>query len=98
MNSQTVRISGVAIASLILGILSLVKFGLFAGIPAVICGHIALSSIKKDTRLSGRELAIAGLIIGYLGTALSIIAGSLFLLEQSNANKSIEQFMYNMRP
>src|ERR1043166_7651384 len=32
---------GLAITSFVLGVLSLVCFGLLAGIPAIICGHIA---------------------------------------------------------
>jgi hypothetical protein len=55
-----------AIASLILGIL----FVLFPlSIPAVVFGHIALSQIKRSAgRLGGAGLAIAGLVLGYLGS------------------------------
>ena len=49
-----------SIVSLVAGILG--GFGLVA----VITGHIALSQIKKRAE-GGRGLAIAGLIIGYLG-------------------------------
>ncbi len=41
-------------------------------IAGVICGHIALSQIKK-TGEQGRGMAIAGLIIGYIGIVLAII-------------------------
>ncbi|GIT82136.1 hypothetical protein LLS1_38050 [Leifsonia sp. LS1] len=50
-------------------------------LAGVICGHIALSQIKR-TGESGRGLALAGLIIGYvyialivLFTILAIVAG-----------------------
>jgi hypothetical protein len=57
---------GVAIASLVLG-LSVFLFGLLAGIPAIICGHIALSKIKQaGGMLSGKGMAITGLVLGYL--------------------------------
>ena len=37
--ARTAKTSAQAIWSLVLGILSFICFGLFAGIPAVICGH-----------------------------------------------------------
>ena len=56
--------SGKAIASLVCGIINI--FPLF--IVAIILGHISLSEIKKSAgRLKGEGLAIAGLILGYLG-------------------------------
>jgi hypothetical protein len=67
--------NGLAIASLILGILSMVCLGLLAGIPAVICGHMALGRIKASGQ-GGRGLAIVGLVLGYI----SIVATIIFLL------------------
>jgi len=62
------KTSGMAIASLIFGIL-FVFFPL--SIPAVVFGHIALSQIKRSAgRLGGAGLAIAGLVLGYLGIAM----------------------------
>jgi Domain of unknown function (DUF4190) len=67
------KTSALAIWSLVLGILSLMCFTIFAGIPGVICGHKALSKIKKSSgSLSGNGLAIAGLITGYLGIAWAV--------------------------
>ncbi len=66
--------SGLAIASLVCGILGFVTLGL-AGLPAVITGHLGLSAIKKSGgALGGRGLAIAGLVMGYLGFALIGVA------------------------
>jgi len=57
-----------AIASLIFGFF-FVFFPL--SIPAIVFGHIALSQIKRSAgRLGGRGLAIAGLVMGYLGIAM----------------------------
>lgn len=57
--------SGKAISSLICGILF---FFLPAAILAVIMGHLSLSDIKRSAgRLSGKGMAIAGLVLGYLG-------------------------------
>src|SRR6266496_6460414 len=37
-----------AIASFVLGLLSMVCFGFLAGIPAIICGHIARSRVRQS--------------------------------------------------
>ena len=59
------RTSGLAIASLVLGIVWVFWLG---SILAVIFGHVALSQIKRSMgALTGRGMAIAGLILGYLG-------------------------------
>ena len=42
-------------------------------IAGIVCGHLALRQIK-ETGESGRELALAGLIIGYAFTALAVLA------------------------
>jgi hypothetical protein len=69
-----------AIWSLVLGILSLMCFSIFAAIPAVICGHIAWSRIKRSGGvLVGDGLAIAGLITGYIGIVLAITIIPLML-------------------
>ena len=70
--------NGLAIASMICGILSLVFFcfcgGLFLGIPAVICGHLSLNQLNAPgNSQQGQGMAIAGLICGYLGIAFLII-------------------------
>ncbi len=71
MSQQT---DGLAITSLILGILSMACcLGLLTGIPGAICGHIALGRIKRLPNLQGSGLAIAGLILSYLGIAFSVI-------------------------
>lgn len=69
------KTDGLAITSLVLGILSMVccGMGILTGIPAVICGHIAMGRMKKDPNLQGKGLAIAGLIMGYLGIVASVI-------------------------
>ncbi len=59
--------SGLAISSLVFAFIGLITVGVFS-IPAVIIGHLALRRIKGSAgKLSGRKLAMAGLIIGYLG-------------------------------
>ena len=70
-----IKNSGLATASLVLGILSIVLMIICIGplfaIPAVICGHIALSKIKRSGgTLGGSGTAIAGLVTGYISLAL----------------------------
>jgi hypothetical protein len=68
--------SGLAIASLVCGILGIVSclYLSFLGIPAVICGHLSLSKIKNSTTpIDGRGLAIAGLVMGYICSVFFII-------------------------
>ena len=65
---------GMAIASLVCGVLSMTCCGFFTGIPAIILGHLAKTKIKQSQNsLSGEGLALAGLILGYVNLALSII-------------------------
>ncbi len=56
----------------VLAIVSLVT-AFFISLAAIITGHIALGQIKK-TGEKGRGLAIAGLVLGYLGLVGGIIA------------------------
>ena len=63
--------SNKAIASLVRGVLFLCAP---ASIAAIILGHFALADIKRSAnRLTGHGLAIAGLVMGYLGIALTTI-------------------------
>jgi hypothetical protein len=71
------KTSGLAITSLVLGILSLLccGAGILAGIPAIITGHIANSRVKSNPETqSGAGLALAGLIMGYLSIVIAIVA------------------------
>ena len=47
-------------------------FFLVGSIPAVICGHIGLKQVR-ETQESGRSLAIAGLVLGYIPIAAIIL-------------------------
>lgn len=62
----------------VLAIVSLIS-AFFVSLAAVITGHIALSQIKK-TGEKGRGLAIAGLVLGYLGLIAGLIVGLIFFL------------------
>ena len=92
------KTSALAIWSLVLGILSLICFTIFAAIPGVICGHKALSKIKHSNgTLTGQGLAIAGLITGYLGIAWAIFVIPLMLaIAIPNFVKARQTSMHNM--
>jgi hypothetical protein len=62
----------------VLAIVSLVS-AFFISIVGIITGHIALSQIKK-TGEQGRGLAIAGLIIGYVGLVIGIIVAIVWFV------------------
>jgi Domain of unknown function (DUF4190) len=79
--------NGSSIASLILGILWLGGFGSLA---AVICGHIAHGQIKRSGQ-RGRGLATAGLILGYLGLAVTAALVVLLIVVGVGAAKSVHR-------
>src|SRR5215831_10587957 len=56
-----------AVLSLVLGVLAIVPLSIFAGIPAVIVGHLSRASVRRSQgRLKGSGLATAGLAMGYV--------------------------------
>ena len=71
---KAAKTSAHAIWSLVLGILSFLCLGFITGIPAVICGHVARSKIRKSSEtLTGGGMALAGLILGYVGIVVTTI-------------------------
>lgn len=75
--NRTKPTSGFAIASLILGIFSILLgwvpfFGWILVILAIVFGILALINIDKGLN-SGRGLAIAGLILGVIGFILTLL-------------------------
>jgi Domain of unknown function (DUF4190) len=69
--------NGLAIASLVCGVGTFV-IGL-SFIPAIICGHIARGQIRR-TGEQGGGLALAGLILGYVGGALFIVLVAVLVI------------------
>jgi len=65
--------SGYAIASFVLGLAGC-GCAFVGSLVAIVLGHVALAEIKKsEGRLGGRGLAIAGLVLGYVGLAAWIV-------------------------
>jgi competence protein ComGC len=88
---------GLAVASLVLGIAGIVLcLGPLAGIPAVICGHIAYSRIgKSGGALGGGGLALGGLITGYISIAMIAVIGLLAAIAVPNFVKAREAAQRN---
>ena len=64
--------SGLAIASLVLSCLSII-LGPFGCLPGIVCGHLARRDIKKNPDHTGKGIALAGLLVGYMFLILSIL-------------------------
>jgi hypothetical protein len=92
---QPQKTDGGAIASLILGIASIVLcLNIFTGIPAIITGHISYSKIKKSMgRLKGEGMALTGLILGYISLPLVLVFAAILipnlLRARMSANESV---------
>lgn len=71
------KTNGLAIASLVCSILGL--FCCFTALPGVILGHMATSQIKR-TGEDGKGLAVAGLVVGYLGMGIVVLVLLLALV------------------
>ncbi|MEE2623796.1 MAG: DUF4190 domain-containing protein [Roseibacillus sp.] len=67
--------NGMAIASMVLGIIGVLGAAILTSVPAIICGHIARRQIRDaEGRVGGEGMALTGLILGYLTTVLSVLA------------------------
>lgn len=68
------KASGMAIAALVLGILGFCCCGMFAGIPALICGWMENGKINRgESSPKGKGFAVAGMILGIIATILGCI-------------------------
>lgn len=67
----TRTVNGLAVASLVAGCM---VFSLFAAICAVIFGHAARRQVSRSQgRQKGDGMAIAGIVLGYLGIAVHLV-------------------------
>ena len=65
------RTNSMAVASMLCGI-GQIFFWFLAGVPAIVFGHIARRQIR-ETGDAGDGMALAGLIMGYVGVLLPIL-------------------------
>lgn len=68
------RTNGLAVASLVLGIVGIVLCFLFIPwILAIVFGAIAIKQCNADPTYTGKGLAIAGLVCGLVGMAIVVL-------------------------
>ena len=80
-SQATGQSKGLAITSFVLGLLSLVCLPILAGIPAIICGHLARSRARRLPGLyGGAGFALAGLIMGYVSFVVVLVILPAMLL------------------
>nr|WP_055503039.1 DUF4190 domain-containing protein [Nonomuraea pusilla] len=68
--------NGMAVASLVLGIIGLIFCGI-TSIPGVILGHMALSKIKR-TGEDGQGMAVGGLVTSYITVVIWLLTWLIF--------------------
>jgi len=69
-----VKTSGMAIASLVLGIVGFVLAGGLFSVLAIIFGGIGMGQINRSHgALKGKGMAVSGLVLGIVGLILGII-------------------------
>jgi len=70
------RTNGLAVASLVLGIVSLCGIG---SILAIVFGFVSINQINNDPTQRGKGMAIAGVVLGFValaGLVVLIIVGA----------------------
>ncbi|MCX6930081.1 MAG: DUF4190 domain-containing protein [Verrucomicrobia bacterium] len=84
--------NGLAITSFVLGLLSILCLSLFAGIPAIICGHLARTRARRaPAQFGGAGFALAGLILGYVSLVIPLVILPALLLPGLASAKSKAQ-------
>ena len=86
--------NGLAIAALVLGILTFVCLGPIAGVLAIIFGFLGL---KKANEMggTGKGMSIAGIVLGAVGTIASILFLVLVVFAADQASDSISDSVKN---
>lgn len=95
-----VKKNSLAITSLVLGIVAVPTinfigvFGMLCAVGAVVCGFISLSQIKKSNE-SGKNLAVAGIILGFgafvLMAFLFVVLGPIIESVFNNITQTLGQ-------
>lgn len=93
------KTNGLAIASLVLGIAGLVFYACGVGsILALVFGYMARGQIDRDPQnQGGRGMAIAGIIMGWIGIAILVIFWVVIIIiaaTTDNNNNSMALFSH----
>jgi hypothetical protein len=84
------RTNGLAIASLVCGVAQMM-LGPLVTIPAIVLGHVARSQIRRSGE-QGAGLALAGLILGWIGVGFAVLvtlAIVLFAVTMTRSGQSV---------
>jgi hypothetical protein len=71
---------GSAVAALVLGIFGIIACPLILSIPAVIVGLQAQAKIRQDPTLQGEALARAGVVLGWVGIGIAVVAAAFAII------------------
>lgn len=85
--------NGMAIASLIVSILSLSVCVGATGFIGAILGHMAKGQIRRNGEQGG-GIATAGIIVGWAGTAIFVIGAGIFVAILIWAGESVDDYCY----
>ena len=80
---ETVKTSGLAVASLVCGIIGF--FFVILSILAIIFGAIAINQTRKNPDLKGRGMAVWGLVLGIIGVVYCVVALILIFIQHSHS-------------
>jgi Domain of unknown function (DUF4190) len=81
------KTNSLAVAALVCGIVQFFGFWLLGTIPAIVFGHMARNQIRQRNE-QGAGLALAGLILGYVGVALSVILVIIIIIAAVHSSQS----------
>jgi len=86
------KTDGLAVAALVLGIVSFLPPFMVCSIPAIVMGAISMNRIKKDPSLAGKGMAMAGLICGSAAIVIwicLIIIGLIFAFTTTSTSSGV---------
>jgi hypothetical protein len=82
--------NGLAVAALVCGVAQFFGFWLLGTIPAIVLGHMARKQIRQ-TGQQGDGMATAGIILGYIGVAFTVLFVIVILVIVSAASHATIQ-------
>ncbi len=91
--------SGFAIASLVVGIASFVTLPLLGHVVALVLGYVARHQIRTSGgRISGDGFALTGIILGYLGIAVTVLLIALVVAASTVFVNNVIQHLPTLTP
>lgn len=81
MNMAPRQTSALAITSLVSGLLGWTFLPLVGSLVAIVTGHMARAEIRRSNgQVDGDGLAVAGLVLGWLVVAISVLTILVFVI------------------